>query len=324
MDCIFEDYIKFTTNFLTNYYRILLDKKYERKYVKPFIDKYIDVRYYNKYVVKSKDFITRLNKELNNLAKEMIEENKKDEEKIKNNFALFSYILFIDGCLKCNNISILLKTLFADKKITIEYADNVKSDLEFLVNDYIEKKNDFFHLFSSEEFYFKEKNYGNVTVVNLEQKCIISKLYSEYAIDKAYNSEIVVENRTFLSILLLSSRVIKEVIDLNFDHNYIMEFPVSLFEKNKKIIKYLRALDDDMLKSRIILNFKYKDYKIYKRDIRDLINQGYGISLELDEEYDINFDDLFMFSYILLDKKYKYYDIIINSKEDVKTNMITL
>ena len=323
MDCIFEDYIKFTTNFLTNY-RILLDKKYERKYVKPFIDKYIDVRYYNKYVVKSKDFITRLNKELNNLAKEMIEENKKDEEKIKNNFALFSYILFIDGCLKCNNISILLKTLFADKKITIEYADNVKSDLEFLVNDYIEKKNDFFHLFSSEEFYFKEKNYGNVTVVNLEQKCIISKLYSEYAIDKAYNSEIVVENRTFLSILLLSSRVIKEVIDLNFDHNYIMEFPVSLFEKNKKIIKYLRALDDDMLKSRIILNFKYKDYKIYKRDIRDLINQGYGISLELDEEYDINFDDLFMFSYILLDKKYKYYDIIINSKEDVKTNMITL
>ena len=72
MDCIFEDYIKFTTNFLTNYYRILLDKKYERKYVKPFIDKYIDVRYYNKYVVKSKDFITRLNKELNNLAKEMI------------------------------------------------------------------------------------------------------------------------------------------------------------------------------------------------------------------------------------------------------------
>ena len=60
MNCVFEEYIKYVDNFLVNYFKLLLSSRYEKRLVKPFIDKYKDVRYYNKYVVKENDFTTRL------------------------------------------------------------------------------------------------------------------------------------------------------------------------------------------------------------------------------------------------------------------------
>ena len=68
MDCVFSEYVKYVENFLTNYFKLLLSTKYEKGIVKPFIDKYIDVRYYNEYVVKEENFTNRLNKELNNIG----------------------------------------------------------------------------------------------------------------------------------------------------------------------------------------------------------------------------------------------------------------
>ena len=325
MDCIYEEYIKYVDNFLVNYFKLLLSTKYEKRLVKPFIDKYIDVRYYNKYVVRDDDFTNRLNRELNNIAKEVMEENEDKVDKIKNVFALFSYVMFIDGCTKFTDLNTLLKTLYSDNNITLEYSDSTKKELNSLVRDYISKKIAFFKLFESDEFYLKGKKYpNNIYIVDVGQRCNVSKLYSDYAVEKAYNSDLVVENRTYLGILMISSKILSEVIALDFKNNYIIDFPVTLLEKPKKIIKFLKALDDELLRTKIHLKFKYKDFKTYKKEIFNLINQDYSVCLELDETYDINFDDLFLFSYILVDRKYRYYNIIINSKEDVKTNIITL
>ena len=66
----------------------------------------------------------------------------------------------------------------------------------------------------------------------------VSKLYSEYAIERAYDSEVVVENKVYLMLLLLSSRVLKDSMELKYDNNYVIDFPVSLFDKQKKILKW--------------------------------------------------------------------------------------
>ena len=324
MDCIFEEYIKFVDNFLVNYYKLLLYSRYEKRLVKPFIDKYIDVRYYNKYVVNEPNFTQRLNKELNNIAKEVIVENPEKIEKVKNVFALFSYVLFIDGCTKYSDLNSLLKTLYTDSHITLKYEEQTKKDMNTLVREFINKKVQFFKLFNTNEFFIRGKKYDNVYIVNLGQNCNLSKLYSDYAVEKAYNSPLVIENRIYLTILMVSSKVLSEVIALNFKNNYIIDFPVSLLTKSKKILRFLKALDNDLLRSKIHLRFKYCDFKFYRKEILGLINQDYSVCLELDETYDMNFDHLFLFSYILVNKKYKYYDIIINSKEDVKTEIISL
>lgn len=325
MDCIFEEYIKYIDNFLVNYFKLLLGSKYEKGLVKPFIDKYKDVRYYNKYVIKEDNFTERLNKELNNIAREVMQENEDKIEKIKNIFALFSYVLFIDGCTHFSDLNALLKSLFNDQNITLKYEEATKKELNTLVRDFINKKVAFFKIFKSDEFYLKGKRYnGNVLVVNLGQNCNMSKLYSEYAIEKAYNSDVVFENRTFVTLLLTSSKVLSEAIALNFNNNYIVDFPVTLLDKPKKIVRYLKALDDELLRTKIHLRFKYKDYKEFKKEIRSLINQDYSVALELDETYDINFDDLFMFTYLFIDPKYNYYENIMKYKDDIKTNIITM
>ena len=325
MNCVFEEYIKFVDNFLTNYYRLLLGSRYEKRLVKPFIDKYIDVRYYNKYVIHGKDFIDRLNKELNNIAREVMEENEDKTEKVKNVFALFSYVLYIDGCTHFSDLNSLMKTLYSDKNITLKYDDSTKKEINSLVREYINKKVSFYKIFQSDEFYIKGKKYpDNVFMVNLGQKCNMSKLYSEYAVEKAFNSDIVTENKVYLLILMISCKILSEIIALDFDNNYIINFPPSLLGKPKKIIRYLKALDDDMIRSKIHLKFCYKDFLENKKEVFNLINQGYSICLELDKTYDINFDDLFLFSYILVDKKYSYYNNIMANKDDVKTSIIEL
>ncbi len=37
MECIMEEYLKYTNNFLTDYFKLLLDKQYDKKIVTPFI-----------------------------------------------------------------------------------------------------------------------------------------------------------------------------------------------------------------------------------------------------------------------------------------------
>ena len=122
MDCIYAEYIKFVNNFLVQYYKDLLGIKYERALVRPFIDKFIDVRYYNRDSVKEEDFTERLNKELNALAKGLMKDYKSKAETIKDIFALFSYVLFIDGCTHFSDINAILKALFTDETISLNYV----------------------------------------------------------------------------------------------------------------------------------------------------------------------------------------------------------
>ena len=325
MDCIFIEYIKFVDNFLTDYYKEILGSKYDKDFVRPFIEKYIDVRYYNKYSVEGANFTQILNKELNNVAKDLITNNEKKKDIIKDIFALFSYVLFIDGCNHFNDINVLLKALFSDENIKLKFTVESKRQLVSIIKGYISKKIDFFKIFNTDEFYLKGKKYeDHLYNIDLGNRCNISKLYSEYAVDKAYNSEVVLENRIYLTLIMITSKILSEVIALNFSNNYVINFPASLFEKPKKIMRFLKALDDELLKEKISLKVYYRDYKKYKKYIRQLITDGYSFSLELDESYNTDFEDLFLFSNILVSKKYNYYDIIINSKDVIKTNIITV
>ncbi len=326
MNCIFDDYIKFVENFLSNYFRLLLEGKYERRLVRPLIDKYISVKYYNDCVVLDKKFTVRLNKELNMVAKDIIRASSKDKtEKVKNIFALFSYILFIENCNNYNELNTIIKSLFADKTITLTYGENTRSELNVLAREYISKRNEFFKTFESKDFHIENVKYENdINIIKLEHDFSISKLYSDYAIERAYNSEVVVENKVYLALLMVSSYVLKDALNFKYENNYIIDFPASLFEKPKKILKYIKCIDSDYLKTKVHLRIKYQDYKKYKKQINSLINEGFSFCLVLDEAYDMDFSCLLLFTYIFVDEKSKYYDIIINSKDNIKSTVITL
>ena len=325
MDCVFSEYIKFVNDFLMNYYRKMLDNKYEKGLVEPFVSKYIDVRYYNKSDLKESNFTKKIDKELKEVLKIQLKKYSKRSETIKNIFALFSYVLFIDGITHFKDINTLLKAMFKDENITLEYTDETKSEISELIKKYITKKVDFFKLFNSGEFFLKGKKIDtNLYHIDLGQKCNLPELYSENAINRAYDSEVVFENRIYLAMVMLSSKILSEVIALKFNNYYVVDFPRTLFSKPKKIIRFTKLLNDELLKDRVSIRIKYKDYKDFKRTVNEIIKEGYSVSLELDETYVTDFDNLFLFTNIFVSKDAPYYDTIINNKDAIKTNVVVM
>jgi hypothetical protein len=83
------------------------------------------------------------------------------------------------------------------------------------------------------------------------------------------------ENRLYLMLVMLTTKILAEAISLNFENSYVVDFPETLLEKQKKIMKYLKLLDNDLLRNKIQLRFKYSTYRnrVLKKEINKLINK---------------------------------------------------
>ena len=319
---IIENYIKYVENFLNNYYKILLGNKYEKKMITPLIEKYIDVRYHNNSIYdKGYSFVDKLSKEIKNVAEEMVKQDKKIEDTIKKIFTLFGYILYIDDCSEYTSLNSLIKTIITDT----ELDDELKEEFKALVTDYVKTRSEFLAAFEDKNFSISEKRYArNVKKVSIKQDCKMPQIYSEWAIEKAYNSGTVLENKQYLLYILLSGKILKNTIELKFLENYLVEFPSSLFEKDKKINKYLKVLDNKMVKPRVHFLFDYETYLKNGDIINSFINKGFNVALVLDDTYDNNLRILDLFSYVFVYEKYEYYDIIINNEDNIRAKIVSL
>lgn len=326
MDSVVDKYIKYVKAFLTKYYKTLLDNKYNAKLVMPFIEKYIDVRYYNisSYASVIK-IVERINKDLRLVAKELLEQNEDKTNDIKNIFALMGYVLYIDEVSEYSDINTLFDTLFSDEIIKLAYTDDVKENFKKVVKDFIKQKKAFYNLSDVKEFELKEKRYRrNLYFVDIDQSCNISKLYSQYAIDKAYSGEIVNENKCLLMYNMLSLKALRDVINLDYKKKYVVRFPESLFSKNKKILRYLNTLNNPLLKQKISIHFTYDTFIKNRKMIESFIKDGYSIAVTLDETYNNDLEVLVLFSYVFVYEKYDYYDMITESRESIRTTIVTI
>lgn len=325
MNCVTEDYIRFVKNFLLDYYRMLLKEKYDRKLVLPLVEKYIDVRYYNKSIYSdSNSSLEKINKELKKLSKELIKMDMKKEELIKKIFTLFGYILYIDDCTICDSIRTLVKTLLNTEELQLNLSEEEKEEFTNLVVNFTKTKKAFFKTFENKDFTLSTKRLAkNIYNADLKQDCKIN-LYSEAAINRAYSAGVVLENRQYLLLLMLSGEILREVNELNFNNVFVIDFPDSLFDKEKKINKYLNAIDNELLKSKISLRVTYSAFLENRKRVNSFINKGYNVSVLLGDDFDEEIGNLVLFSYVFVYEKYDYYDIIMENKDVIMSRIITL
>ena len=326
MECIMEEYIKFTNNFFVEYYKTLLSNKYDKKIVSPFIEKYIKVRYYNNALYNNENvFVEKINKELHSIATDLLRDPTIDEDLVKNIYALFTYLLYLDDCYEYNNVNTLIKTLFEDKNIKIEYQDDTKNKFKQLVTNYTKQKEEFLNSFNNKDFKISETKVDkNIYEAELIYNFEVNKLYSEYAINTAYNSEVVSENKLYLLILLLSKEILTCIQKMDYAKKYIVEIPTTLLQKPKKQKRFLRALDNEILKSRTSLKTTYQNYIENKDNINQLISSGYSISLVLDSTFKEDINCLVLFDNIYVYKKESYYDTIMNNRTSIESNIIII
>ena len=308
---IINTYVKFIKNKLLEFFKIVLKNKYQKALCEIFIDKYIDVRYYNETNhYNEKDFITRLNKDLIDAYNENVKEDNK--ETLKTIVALFGYITYLDDLNNVKEDLEVINMLTKDQNLKIDIEDDLNATLKKWYSDLKNKKENFYKSITTREFNLTEKLvYKNTLEVKLEQNVKISNLYSEYAINKAYNSGTVNEDKLFITYILTTYNVLNNAIALDFSKKYIVELSNTLYSKEKKIQRLLNILDSTLAKKLISIKIAYKDYIEHKDLVNQKIKDGYSFSVVLEDD-EVDIKDLVLFSYIYIYEDSELFDIIKN------------
>lgn len=324
MSCnVIKEYADFSKENINKYYELIMGKYYNKDLVKPFLDKYIDIRYYDLDTDKYSRNITKINKRLSEIY-DTIEEDKLTAKFIH---IMFGIIFYLDDVLELGNRDNLIKLInqIRIEKLGIndpEFIPNFTTLLEENTN----RKKMFIETLQCKEFpveynYIYEQDLYNVEIL---YDIPIPKLYSRYAIEKAFNDGIVAEDKLFVEYYMVNAKILKDAINGDYNNKYLLEFNSNILKKKDKLANLLNIFDNDLAKEVLSLKINYSNFISNKEKVYELIREGYKFSIIIDNKYenyekvDINTFDVF--EYIILNnkdiekyKEFKEFDNIISS-----------
>ncbi len=284
-----------------------------------FITAYIEGKYYNHYGDKNieyqvKNIVTKMEKVINDVSKELTKDSQD-----KNIVDVFAKIFLIIANLehaRDSITSIKAKREFFKKTISKYFNDYKKKELDDIIEEIIKIQRNYLGII---DYFFKklETNMFNLTlnkIVNnncmfgteLKHNVSFNKAYSEYIIDKTYSEGIIAEDKISVLLNLLSIRLIKDMLAFNFRIKYIVYMPDSLYDKEKKLERFLKMIDDEYAKSNVIILTTFSNLLNNKLIIKKARKMGYKFALTFEdndiiEEKDLKY--LYMVNYIFANKK---------------------
>ncbi len=319
---IVDKYINFIRESYMDLCKIIFKSNCNKELCLAFIERYITVRYYNETNYPGeKDFINRINKELLDLLDKLVLDD--NIEDLKNIVALFGYIVYFDDVCVMTKEMEVIDAIINDGIIKISNVDNMREELKNWYLSYNLNKENFHDAINTKKFNLvEEKIYHRLYSLVLEHNVRVSNLYSEYAIDKAYNSGVVNEDKLFITYILASNTVLNNAINLDFSRYYLVSLASSLFTKEKKINRLLKVLDTPLTKKFIHIRVTYTDYIENKNMIDKLINSGYSFIIELDSKYSGDSNLLYLFPYIMVAKDSPEYEMLMRDKDNLKSKIV--
>ena len=247
---IAKEYIDFSKKNIIKYLKVILEKYYNKTLVDSLLEEYISVRYYNNEERKFKSLEANLNYYLKEKSKVL--NSDADEEmsfRIKNTFYLFKYILYFDNVLECESLKEKILEIDEFRNETLCLNDMLFVDNFYkLVKENELRKAKYLKSFDNEKFIldvFKTNN-SKVNKLKLNNMVKFNKIYSDYSIDKVYNEGIVNEQKIFILYYLSSLLILKNVINGEYDKNYIVDFPISIFDKEQKLNRLINIIDNKL------------------------------------------------------------------------------
>lgn len=314
---IVQNYINYIKKTYRNIFSLILKKQYNKKIIDQFLDKYIETRYYNRRTdIVLDDFELCINHALEQVQEKLVGKVKPNTlEKI---YQIFQFILYIDGITKDNCL----------KEIMIEHTKEEVEEIVSISKNIVKKRKEYLTLFETNQFSISYDSMGfmnQIQLVSLNHNVKISKLYSEYAISKAFNEGIISEDKLFVEYSLVASEILKKQLNCEKIRHYIIDFNVELFKKNKKLHRLIELINDPLVLEHISIKTLYSDFLKYESQYEDLIKQGLQISVMLDDIFEcdkIHLEQLVIFDRILIDMNYRNYDYIRLHKSEIKSEII--
>ncbi|MBQ9853975.1 MAG: hypothetical protein IJO57_02960 [Bacilli bacterium] len=315
-----SDYIKFIKKNITKYMSLIMEKRFLKEPFNDLLEVYINARYYNYYESKNKNFVANINSHMREKAIEIIKEKEeKDITKIEQMFYLFKYILYLDDVLNDKSLKDVVYEIDEYKRLNLNIIDDdFITEFSSLVGENQKKKEKYLNGFNSDKFYLRlnETNKKNAYFVELEHNVKFNKIYSDYSINKVYNTGIVYEDRMIITYHLVSNLILKDKVKGNFKNKYLVSFPISIFNKKEKNNRIFHIIDDEIIKNNLVITFIYSDYLDNKETIDDLVKEGYLIGIILDDKFENTEKNLIwlsIFEYIIPNDQ-----VILDSKFESK------
>ncbi len=307
MSCnVIKQYVDFSNKNINKYYKMILKKYYKASIVDEFVSKYIETRYYN---------LDTNNSKLNKKLKEVYNNLDNDDKEVgKIILELFKYIYYFDDVSTCDNIKNIVLELDTYRKNKLQLEDDFSSEFLELYKDNQKRKNTYLKSIKCTDFpiIIKKVNKDNIYDIEIINKLKIPKLYSDYAIDKTFNTGIISEDKLFIEYYLVSSKILNNIIYRQYNFHYLVEFDTNLFSKEDKINRLLNIIDNDIAKDIISLKVNYENFIENKDNIYKLMREGYKFSVIINDEYDLDILDVFEFIIVKNDNtKIKKSNVII-------------
>lgn len=190
-----------------------------------------------------------------------------------------------------------------NNKIKLSINDILKIQRNYVgIIDYLLKKLET-NMFELE--FNKLKTKKNMYGVGLEHNITFGKVYSDYIIEKTYNEGVIAENKVLILLNLLSIRLVRDMIESDFEKKYIIYIPKTLYTKVKKLEKILKIIDDSYAKDSVIILLEFANLNTYKTTIRKFKKEGYNFAVSISDyikNNQKNYPNINLSEYVFVDK----------------------
>ncbi len=298
---------------------ILIEESYNKTIHTTFINAYIDIKYYNHNFNDGTNYegnlsITRIRKIIQQTANNLLKTNPKKADIINEYSKAFSLIIGLD-LAKDSITDLKAKKEFYKKEILKCFKEWNLQITNLIVNELIRtqrKYNNTLEYFLKKletnmfDLNFNKLSKKGMYALDLKHNIAFSKVYSEYIIDKTYANGIIAEDKMEVLLTLLSGQLAKDMINAKFNTKYILYIPDSLYDKEKKLEKTIRMIEDKYTKDNIYIVIDFKVLLSHKKIVKELRKKGYKFAIAFAGNITVNTKnskDLVIADYIFINKK---------------------
>lgn len=312
---IINQYIELIKKQINEYMKLVFENNFNKKYCEIYTEKYINIRYYNFYEEDENNTIrTRI---LDNLKKVQEELEKKlyvDKKTIENIRVFYYFVLYFDNVVYYKDLEKIIQKITKLREKNLGKKNNgFDKKLYLKMAEFIKQKEEFIKKFETNEFYIKLSNYPqklHIYRVNLKYNIEFPLTYSNYAVEKAFATGIIDEDKLIIEYYLVTMQILKDILKQNFKKQYIVEFSSSLLKKPKKLKNLLNVINSTAVQEKLSIKIRYGKFIKNKEKVYELMRKGYKIAIVLDDTFEVNVKNLQtldMFKYVIVNKTFKDY-----------------
>lgn len=311
---IMTEYVIYTKKFLEKFMKKYFQNAYNAKIAKEYIETYIEARYENYGGNESQRiFYRRIYSALKRKCEEMqYDLDEKELIKAKNMLEVYQYVFYIDFVRPLKiELKEFVKQIYEKRliKFELENVENLQNELYQMIKKFREDKEKYLKKFESSHFELVTTKYllvKDLYKVDLKYHFKLPYIFSDKAIEEVYNENVIFEDKIIIEYMMLTAFIIKMINEGKFNTLYLVDFPVTLFEKENKKEKVLKIISEPAIQERIRIKITNTNFEKHREEIYELMKLGYKFVLEVDDTFEVtqeNIKKLSIFSYVIISSK---------------------